>query len=79
VTDIVRFFDGCSWASLTGLSLGGISALHRYWPTRDRAANVRLFRLASEVLSAIEAGAFYPNAGWQCTECPFRSRCRAWG
>src|SRR5439155_8539342 len=26
--------------------------LHRYWTTRDRAANVRLFRLMSEVLAA---------------------------
>jgi len=53
--------------------------LHRYWTTRDRAANVRLFRLASEVVYAIEAGVFHPNAGWQCKECPFRSKCWAWG
>jgi hypothetical protein len=31
--------------------------LHRYWTTRDRAANVRLYRLAAEVLTAVEAGA----------------------
>ena len=36
--------------------------LHRYWTARDRAANVRLFRLASEMLRAIEAEAFPP---WQ--------------
>jgi putative RecB family exonuclease len=53
--------------------------LHRYWTTRDRAANLRLFRLASEVVYAIEARVFHPNAGWQCKECPFRSRCWAWG
>jgi hypothetical protein len=35
--------------------------LCRYWTTRDRAANVRLFRLAAEVLQAIEAGVFHPN------------------
>jgi len=52
--------------------------LHRYWTTRDRAANVRLFRLASEVLGAIEAGVFYPNVGWQCKDCAFRSKCWAW-
>ena len=52
--------------------------LHRYWTTRDRAANVRLFRLVSEVLGAIEAGAFHPIVGWQCKECPFRSKCWAW-
>ena len=53
--------------------------LCRYWTTRDRAANVRLYRLAAEVLKAIEAGAFHPIVGWQCKECPFRSRCWAWG
>jgi putative RecB family exonuclease len=53
--------------------------LHRYWTTRDRAANVRLYRLASEVLHAIEAGAFHPIVGWQCKECPFKSKCWAWG
>jgi putative RecB family exonuclease len=53
--------------------------LHRYWTTRDRAANVRLYRLASEVLRAIEAGAFHPIVGWQCKECPFKSKCWAWG
>ena len=52
--------------------------LHRYWTTRDRAANVRLFRLVAEVLAAIEAGVFYPNVGWGCKECPFRSKCWAW-
>jgi hypothetical protein len=34
--------------------------LHRYWTTRDRAANMRLFRLASEVLKAIDARVFHP-------------------
>jgi CRISPR/Cas system-associated exonuclease Cas4 (RecB family) len=52
--------------------------LHRYPTTRDRAANVRLYRLASEVVGAIEGGAFHPIVGWQCKECPFRSRCWAW-
>lgn len=53
--------------------------LHRYWTTRDRAANVRLYRMAAEVMRAIEAGAFHPIVGWQCRECPFRSKCWAWG
>jgi putative RecB family exonuclease len=55
-----------------------VPELHRYWTTRDRAANVRLFRLVSEVLRAIEAGVFHPVVGWQCKECPFRSKCWAW-
>jgi hypothetical protein len=53
--------------------------LHRYWTTRDRAANLRLFRLVSEVLRAIEAGVFHPVVGWHCQDCPYRSRCWAWG
>lgn len=52
--------------------------LHRYWTTRDRATNVRLFRLVSEVLAAIEAGVFHPVVGWQCKDCVFRSKCWAW-
>jgi len=35
--------------------------LCRYWTTRDRAANVRLFRLVSEVLGAVEAGRVSPD------------------
>ena len=53
--------------------------LHRYWTQRDRAANVRLFHLAAEILHAIELGVFVPNPGWQCKECPYRSRCWAGG
>jgi PD-(D/E)XK nuclease superfamily len=53
--------------------------LHRYWTQRDRAATRRLFRLAAEVLRAIEAEAFHPIPGWHCQDCPFRSRCWAWG
>ena len=53
--------------------------LHRYWTQRDRAANLRLFHLAAEILHAIEAGVFVPNPGWQCKDCPFQSRCWAWG
>jgi hypothetical protein len=44
-----------------------------------KTANVRLVRLVSEVLGAIEAGAFHPIVGWQCKECPFRTKCWAWG
>ncbi len=54
------------------------SELHRYWTTRDRAANARLFRLAAEILAAIEAGVFHPVGGWQCKECPCKSKCWAW-
>jgi hypothetical protein len=53
--------------------------LHRYWTTRDRAANIRLYRLAAEILQAIETGVFPPRVGWPCGDCPVRSRCWAWG
>src|SRR5262249_10467999 len=37
--------------------------LHRYWPSRDRAANVRLFRLASEVLHGVAGGGVSAGGG----------------
>jgi hypothetical protein len=52
--------------------------LPQYWTQRDRAANVRLFHLAAEILCAIEAGVFVPNTGWQCRDCQSQSRCWAW-
>jgi hypothetical protein len=41
---------------------------------RDRAANVRFYRLAAEILGAVEAGVFPPRVGWHCQDCPVRSR-----
>ncbi len=35
--------------------------LHRYWTTRDRGANRRLFRLAGEVIHAVGAEVFPPT------------------
>jgi putative RecB family exonuclease len=52
--------------------------LHRYSTTRDLGANRRLFRLASEVIHAVETGVFPPNPRWQCKECQYRSQCWAW-
>ena len=40
--------------------------LCRYWTTRDRAANVRLFRLAAEVLQAIASSAASAGRGGRC-------------
>ena len=37
--------------------------LCRYWTTRDRAANVRLFRLAAEVLRARRGGSTRTRGG----------------
>jgi hypothetical protein len=47
--------------------------LHRYWTTRDRAANVRLYRLVAEILGAVQAGVFPPRVGWHCQDCSVRS------
>ena len=55
------------------------SELHRYWTTRDRAASVRLFRLAAEILAVVDAGVLPPRVGWHCSDCPVRGRCWAWG
>ena len=35
----------------------------------------RLVRWIQEVLHAVEVGAFYPNYGWQCQQCPFQKAC----
>jgi hypothetical protein len=44
--------------------------LHRYRTTRDRAANVRFYRLAVDVLAAVEAGVFPPRVSWQRQDRP---------
>jgi hypothetical protein len=45
--------------------------LVRYWTKLDRAANLRLFRLAAEVPQAIEAGVFVGRTpDWQVQELP---------
>ena len=34
--------------------------------------------VTAEVYAAIEAEAFFPNPGWMCPRCEYRSACRAW-
>ena len=66
------------WLRFDVLTKTKTPELHRYWTTRDRRATRRLYRLAAEVLHAIEGEVFPPVVGWQCESCPFRSRCWAW-
>ena len=33
--------------------------------------------VAAEVFDSIQAGAFFPNPGWACPRCEYRSTCRA--
>jgi putative RecB family exonuclease len=35
----------------------------------------RFLKLATDVLAAMESGAFFPNTGWQCGSCQVRSHC----
>ncbi len=35
-------------------------------------------RLLDQVARAIDAGHFFPNPSWRCTECEFFARCQAW-
>jgi CRISPR/Cas system-associated exonuclease Cas4 (RecB family) len=72
-----------------GLVPQGQEALIRYdvlvknkTPVLDRLYAVRrpgdremALTIACDALRAIEAGAFYRNPGWQCSGCPFRTRC----
>jgi putative RecB family exonuclease len=52
--------------------------LERIPVEREEADDARLFVLASGVLSAIEAGSFFPNPGWMCRDCEFRRVCPVW-
>lgn len=45
---------------------------------RSEADDRRLFVVASEVLSAIDSGSFFPNPGWQCQGCEYRHACPIW-
>lgn len=42
---------------------------------RDAVQLREVGRVVTEVSRAIDSGIFYPNRGWACAGCPFRSRC----
>lgn len=42
---------------------------------RDLAQISEAGRVATQVVRAIENGIFFPQRGWACTTCPFRSAC----
>jgi len=52
-------------AAGVGGRAGGSPRRRHHAVARARAANVRLFHLAAEILHAIELGVFGPNPGWQ--------------
>jgi len=52
--------------------------LERILVERGEADDRRLFVVATEVLSAIDSGSFFPNPGWQCQGCEYRHQCPLW-
>jgi RecB family exonuclease len=52
--------------------------LCRYRTQRDRAANMRLFRLVAEVIHAIEDSVFHPNPVGRARIALYGVRCWAW-
>ena len=49
--------------------------LDRLYAVRRPGDREMALTIACDALKAIEAGAFYRNPGWQCSGCPFRTRC----
>ena len=39
----------------------------------------RFWQIAQAVLAAIRAGSFFPNPGWQCSNCEYGDLCQSWG
>ena len=52
--------------------------IERYTTVREENDVRRFLRTTRVILRAIEQGIFYPQTGWQCTDCGFRSLCAAW-
>ena len=52
--------------------------LERVDVIRTEQDDRRLFRIVQEVLAAIEAESFFPNASWQCRGCEVRHACPLW-
>jgi putative RecB family exonuclease len=52
--------------------------LDLYHTTRSAADRRRLAKTISRVLKGIEAGVFFPNASWMCTDCQHARACVNW-
>jgi len=46
---------------------------------RTEVHDARLFRLARDILAAIEAKSFFPSPSWFCSGCEYRHACSIWG
>lgn len=52
--------------------------VERYTTVRDGKDVRRFLRTTRIILRAIEQGIFYPQTGWQCTDCGFKQVCDGW-
>ena len=52
--------------------------VERYTTVREGKDVRRFLRATRVILKAIEQGFFYPQTGWQCTDCGFKRVCYGW-
>jgi len=52
--------------------------MDRYYTTRSAADRKRLAKIINEVLRGIEAGVFFPNPSWMCSDCQYAQACVKW-
>jgi putative RecB family exonuclease len=49
-----------------------------YYTTRSAADRRRLAKIINRVLKGIEAGVFFPNPSWMCSDCQYAQACVKW-
>jgi len=49
-----------------------------YYTTRSAADRRRLAKIINQVLRGIEAGVFFPNPSWMCSDCQYAQACVKW-
>ena len=49
-----------------------------YYTTRSAADRKRLTKIINQVLRGIEAGVFFPNPSWMCSDCQYAQACVKW-
>jgi len=49
-----------------------------YYTTRSAADRRRLAKIINQVLRGIEAGVFFPNSSWMCSDCQYAQACVMW-
>jgi len=49
-----------------------------YCTTRSASNRKRLAKIINQVLRGIEAGVFFPNPSWMCSDCQYAQACVKW-